>query len=166
MANRIRKLVGAALLVLVIVPPAAAQTGAVLSGVVHDRAGNPVPGVVLTIVDPAKPEARVVVSDQRGAYFVDHLNYGTPYAVDVSHPRFRKSRVRATANEGEIPVDITLHPRRTALVRLGLFPLRVLTLGLLPHPSWNLQHRNSLVPLVSATVLPDATGSFGWAGRR
>lgn len=130
MPGRIRNLFGAVLLGLATAPVAAAQTGAVLSGVVLDRAGNPVPGVVVTIVDPAKQEPRVVVTDQSGVYFVDRLHYGTAYAVDVSHPRFRKSRLQAIANEGETPLHVTLDPRRTWLARLALFPLRVLRLGL------------------------------------
>jgi hypothetical protein len=40
--------------VLAFSSPAAAQTGVVLSGVVHDRAGQPVSGVVVTIVDPTR----------------------------------------------------------------------------------------------------------------
>jgi hypothetical protein len=131
MPGRIRNLVGAVLLGLGTAPVAAAQTGAVLSGVVFDRAGNPVPGVVVTIVDPAKQGPRVVVTDQSGVYFVDRLHYGTAYAVDVSHPRFRKSRLQAIANEGEAPVHVTLNPRRAWPMRLALFPLRVFRLGLM-----------------------------------
>jgi hypothetical protein len=134
MASRIRYLIAAAVLVLGIVPTAAAQSGAVLTGVVRDRAGNPVPGVVLTIVDPSRPGARVVVTDQEGFYFVDRLHYGTPYAVDLSHPRFRKSRVEANANEGEAPVHITLQPRRHRLTTLALLPWRVLRLGFAAGP--------------------------------
>ncbi len=129
MPSRIRELVCGALLVLVIAPAAAAQTGGVLSGIVRDRSGNPVPGVVLTIVDPTKEEARTVVTDQRGAYLVDHLDYGTAYAVDVSHPGFRKSRMHASANEGETPVHITLAPRESLLKRVALFPFRVFRVG-------------------------------------
>jgi hypothetical protein len=130
MVSRIRNLIVAGLLVLGSVPAAAAQTGGVLTGVVHDGAGNPVPGVVLTIVDPAQPGARVVVTDQHGVYFIDRLDYGTAYDVEVSHPRFRKSRLQASANEGETGIQIALYPRRGRLVRLGLFSLRLLSLGL------------------------------------
>ena len=108
---------------------AAAQTGAVLSGVVHDRAGAPVAGVVLTIVDPIEDDTRVAISDSHGRYFVDRLHYGTPYTVDVSHPRFRKSRVEARANEGETAVDIALVPPRSAFASIALSPLRVLSFG-------------------------------------
>ena len=134
MASTIRKVAGAAALVLTIVPAAAAQTGGVLSGVVHDGTGNPVAGVVLTIVDPEEPGARVVITDERGAYFVDRLHYGTPYAIDVSHPRFRKSRLQANANEGETPVYIALDRRRHRLTRLARFSLRVLRLGFMAQP--------------------------------
>jgi hypothetical protein len=122
-------LVTAAALLLTFSPAAGAQTGAVLSGVVHDRAGDPVAGVVLTVVDPVRGETRVVMSDERGMYFVDRLHYGFEYAVQVSHPRFRKSRVRANANEGETPVHITLAPPRSRFMTAALFPLRVLSFG-------------------------------------
>lgn len=131
MPNSVSTLVATAVLVLAASSGAAAQTGAVLSGVVYDRAGDPVSGVVLTIVDSTQAGTRVVVSGQNGAYFVDRLHYGREYAVEASHPRFRKSRVRATANEGEAPVHITVAPRRTRLARAALFPLRVLSFGLI-----------------------------------
>lgn len=130
MPSRIQKLLGAALLVLGIAPAATAQTGGVLSGVVRDRAGNPVPGVVLTIVEDGKVATRTVVTDQRGVYFVDRLDYGAPYLLDVSHPRFRKSHVQASANEGETPVHITLAPQPRLLTRIVLFPVRLIRLGL------------------------------------
>jgi hypothetical protein len=134
MERRIRNLIMAAF-VIGIASETAAQTGGVLSGVVYDRAGNPVPGVVLTIVDPEQQGARVVVTDQRGAYFVDRLRYAAEYTVKVSHRRFNTSRVEASANEGELPIDITLQPRRSRLARLGSFSLRVLRLGFATQPS-------------------------------
>jgi hypothetical protein len=122
-----------AVLVLAFSSAAAAQTGAVLSGVVHDRAGEPVSGVVLTTMDLVKGDTRVAISDNRGMYFVDRLHYGVRYAVDVSHPRFRKSRVRARANEGETPLHIALAPPRSRVVSVALFPLRVLSFGVIGH---------------------------------
>ena len=133
MWSKVWTLAATAALMLAFSSAAAAQTGAVLSGVVHDRTGEPVSGVVLTIVDPVKRDTRVVVTDLRGMYFVDRLHYGVEYALDVSHPRFRNSRVRATANEGEKPVDITLVPPRSRLVSVVLFPLRILSVGLIGH---------------------------------
>jgi hypothetical protein len=106
-----------------------AQTGAVLSGVVRDPAGEPVSGVVLTIVNSGSGEVRVVSSDHHGAYIVDRLHYGLEYAIESRHPRFRQSRVRARANEGETPVDITLAARRHRLVNAVLLPLRFLSFG-------------------------------------
>jgi Carboxypeptidase regulatory-like domain len=122
-------LVATAGLLLAFSTSAGAQTGAVLSGVVQDRAGEAVSGVVLTVVDPVRSESRVVITDDRGAYFVDRLHYGFAYTVHVSHPRFRKSRVQASANEGETPVHITLAPPRPRLVSAVLFPLRILSFG-------------------------------------
>jgi hypothetical protein len=135
MRNMVLMLVAAAALVSAVSSPAAAQSGAVLSGIVHDSTGTPVPGVVLTVVDSVKAETRVVVTNQGGAYFVDRLHYGSEYAVDISHPRFRKSRVRASANEGDAPVHITLLPRRTRFARAVLFPLHVLSFGLIGNGS-------------------------------
>lgn len=131
MSSRALTPLASAVLVLAFSSAAAAQTGAVLSGVVHDRTGDPVSGVVLTIVDPVKGDTRVAISDNRGAYFVDRLHYGVQYAVDVSHPRFRKSRVRARANEGETAVHIALVPPRSRFVTVALFPLRLLSFGLI-----------------------------------
>jgi hypothetical protein len=121
----------AAALVSAASSPAAAQSGAVLSGIVHDSTGIPVPGVVLTMIDPVRAGTRVVVTNQRGAYFVDRLHFGREYAVHISHPRFRKSRVRASANEGDVPVDITLLSQRRRFARAVLFPLHVLSFGLI-----------------------------------
>jgi hypothetical protein len=115
-----------AVLVLAFSSAAAARTGAVLSGVVHGRAGEPVSGVVLTIVDPVTGDTRVATSDDQGMYFVDRFHYEVQYAVDASHPRFRKSRVRARANEGAIPVHVALAAPRFRLVTVALFPFRVL----------------------------------------
>jgi hypothetical protein len=130
MSSRVWRLgATAALVVLTFSSASAAQTGAVLSGIVHDRTGEPVSGVVLTIVDPLKRDTRVVLTDLRGKYFVDRLHYGVEYAIDLSHPRFRHSRVRATANEGEKSVDIIMVPPRSRLVSVALFPLRVLGFG-------------------------------------
>jgi len=135
MPNRVWMLAAAAALVSAVSSPAAAQTGAVLSGVVQDRAGTPVAGAVLTVVDPVKEETRVVVTNQGGGYFVDRLHYGREYAVDVSHPQFRKSRLRASANEGDAPVHITVLPRRTPFARAVLYPLHVLSFGLIDNGS-------------------------------
>jgi hypothetical protein len=90
-----------------------------------------VSGAVVTIMDSVEGDTRVAISDSRGMYFVDRLHYGTHYALDVSHPRFRKSRVWASANEGDTAVDIALAAPRSGFVRVLLFPLRVLSFGLI-----------------------------------
>jgi hypothetical protein len=129
--RRMLTFVATSVLVLAFSSAASAQTGAVLSGIVHDRAGGPVPGVVLTILDPDEGDTRVAISDSEGRYFVDRLHYGMHYRVDVSHPRFRNSRVQAIANEGDTAVDIALVPPRSRLASVVLFPLRVLSFGLI-----------------------------------
>jgi hypothetical protein len=130
-SSRASTLVATAVLALAFSSAAAAQMGAVLSGVVHDRTGEPVSGVVLTIVDSVTGNSRVAISDSHGVYFVDRLHYGVRYAVDVSHPRFRKSRVQAKANEGDTQIHIALTAPRSRLVSVALFPLRVLSFGVI-----------------------------------
>jgi hypothetical protein len=129
MSSRALTFVAAAVLGLAFSSVAAAQTGAALSGVVHDRTGEPVSGVVLTIIDRDAGDTRVAISDNRGMYFVDHLHYDVQYAVDVRHPRFRRSRVQARANEGETPLHLALAPPRSRFVSVARFPLRILTFG-------------------------------------
>jgi len=129
MAVALRNLIVATLLVLTFVPVAAAQTGAVLTGVVHDEHGNPVPGAVLTLVDSTQNGTRVVVTDSRGAYLVDRLTYGRAYDLGVSHPQFRTSRLSASANEGDVAVNVAMHPRRGPLARLAFLSLRMVTFG-------------------------------------
>jgi hypothetical protein len=130
MASRVAPFVAAVVLGLGMTFVAEAQTAGVISGIVQDRTGQPVSGAVLTISDPARPVTRVVVTDLQGGYFVDHLHYGTAYDVDITHPRFRKSRLHTMANEGNIPVHIALEPRRSRLATIGHACLRVLRLGL------------------------------------
>ena len=62
LARGILTLVATAMLVLAFSLLATAQTGAVLSGVVHDRAGEPVSGVILTIVDPVEGDTAVDIA--------------------------------------------------------------------------------------------------------
>jgi hypothetical protein len=136
MMGRVRAFFVPAALALAFAPAAAAQTGAVLTGVVYDRAGAPLPGVVLTIVDPSKPEPRVVLSDSNGMYVVDRLVYGRTYGVDASHPQFSAAHVNARANEGEIPVHITLENRQNPFARAVLYPFRALGSGLMKLKPW------------------------------
>lgn len=131
MMGKVRTLIAVAALALAFAPAAAAQTGAVLTGVVYDRTGAPLPGVVLTIVDPSKPEPRVVLSDSNGVYMVDRLVYGRTYGVEASHPQFSAAHVDGRANEGETPVHITLKGKQNAFARVLLYPFRALGSGLM-----------------------------------
>ena len=109
MGARIRSLVGAAAVVFGCATGAAAQS-APLRGRVHDHTGTPMAGVVVTVEHPQQTAVRVVLTDLRGQYAVDELERGTQYNVRISHPEFRKARLKASAGD---EVTVKLQPRRS-----------------------------------------------------
>jgi hypothetical protein len=109
MSARIRSLAMAAAVVFGIATGAAAQSNPI-QGVVHDATGTPVPGVVVTISHPQQATVRVVLTDLQGRYVVNELDPRTQYDVQVSHPKFRKTRVKAGAGD---EINVTLKPRRS-----------------------------------------------------
>lgn len=113
MGARIRRLIGAAVVVFGTATGAAAQDAPAHRGIVHDHTGTPLPGVVLTIVHPDETAVRVVVTDLLGAYAVGDLERGTRYTIHVSHPEFRKTRLRAAPGDR---VSVTLKPRRACWI--------------------------------------------------
>lgn len=108
MGTRIRGAFAAAAVVFGFATSAAAQP-APLQGVVQDHAGKPLPGAVVTIEHPEQTAVRVVLTDLQGSYAVDELEHGTRYTLRVSHPKFRKARLKASPGER---VNVTLKPRR------------------------------------------------------
>lgn len=113
MGTRISTLVGAAVVVFGIATGAAAQSGPVHRGVVHDHRGTPLPGVVVTIAHPGQNAVRVVLTDLRGEYSVPELEHRTRYDIQVSHPEFRKTRLRAAPGDR---ITVTLKPRRSCWI--------------------------------------------------
>ena len=109
MGTRIRSLFAAAAVVFGFATGAAAQS-APLRGMVHDHTGTPMAGVVVTVEHPQQTAVRVVLTDLRGQYAVDELERGTRYNVHVSHPKFRKARLKASAGD---EVTVKLKPRRS-----------------------------------------------------
>jgi hypothetical protein len=109
MGTRIRSLVVAAAVVFGFATGTAAQSDP-LRGVVHDHTGTPVSGVVVTVEHPQRTVVRVVLTDLQGAYAVSELERGTRYNVHVSHPKFRRTRLKAAAGE---QVNVRLKPRRS-----------------------------------------------------
>src|SRR5688572_23723447 len=109
MGTRIRRLFAGAVVVFGFAATAAAQP-APLQGIVQDHAGNPLPGVVVTIAHPQETVVRVVVTDLQGGYAVDQLERGTQYRVRISHPDFRKARLKVWAGDR---ITVRLNPRRS-----------------------------------------------------
>ena len=108
MAARYCTVAAVAALVLGFATGAAAQSGPPHRGVVRDHSGNPVPGVVVTLQHPEETAIRVVLTDLRGRYEVSALERGVRYDVQMSHPAFRKARVKASAGDR---VSVNLKPR-------------------------------------------------------
>lgn len=111
MGTRIRRLFMAAAVVFGFATGAAAQSDPVHRGVVHDHTGAPMPGAVVTIQHPQRTAVRVALTDEWGEYVVGALQPGVRYKVHVSHPKFRETRLQASAGE---QVIVKLKPRRRA----------------------------------------------------
>ena len=65
------------LLVLVMAPPAFAQSTGTILGTVRDPSGAVLPGVAVTVVDAGTGSSRTVTTDGQGNYVVPNLPIGT-----------------------------------------------------------------------------------------
>src|SRR2546429_8804531 len=74
--------------VLLTVSPAIAQTQASISGVVHDSTGAVIPGVTVTVTNPATNFNRSAISNESGVYNFPSLQPGQ-YDIKVELPGFR-----------------------------------------------------------------------------
>src|SRR5919201_1745623 len=70
------------------VVPAVAQTQASISGVIHDPTGAVIPGVTVTVTNPATNFVRSAISNEAGVYNFPSLQPGT-YNIKVELPGFR-----------------------------------------------------------------------------
>src|SRR5215468_5973089 len=68
--------------------PAIAQTEATISGVIHDPSGAVIPGVTVTVTNPARNFVRTAISNEAGVYNFPVLQPGV-YNIKVELPGFR-----------------------------------------------------------------------------
>src|SRR5947199_7771249 len=86
--------------VLLSVVPALAQTQAGLSGVIHDSSGAVIPGVSVTVTNPATNFVRSAIANEAGVYNLPGLQPGR-YNIKVELPGFRT----ITQNDVELQVQ-------------------------------------------------------------
>ena len=87
-------------ILLVSALPAVAQTQAGISGVIHDSSGAVIPGVMVTVTNPATNFVRSAISNEAGVYNFPVLQPGR-YNIKVELPGFRS----ITQNDVELQVQ-------------------------------------------------------------
>jgi len=87
-------------MVFLSVLPAVAQTQASISGVIHDPTGAVIPGVTVTVTNPATNFVRTAISNEAGVYNFPSLQPGR-YNMKVELPGFRT----ITQNDVELQVQ-------------------------------------------------------------
>ncbi|RKZ14588.1 hypothetical protein DRQ53_11195 [bacterium] len=110
MTRKLTGLIVALTLMLVAVPPVAAQGASEASGVVLDAEGNPMPGVKLTFNPVREPDLSYVgKTNKKGRYFVQGL----------FTPQEDKMWSITLEAEGYVPVKIRIESRTVNRVLLG-----------------------------------------------
>jgi hypothetical protein len=112
MGKRYQRFIVGLGMVLMLAWTAGAQDAAVLTGSVRDAHGVAVPTAVVTVTAPDLSVVRVVATDQRGEYSIGDLVSGQEYAVEVSHPDFRKLRMRVRVSSPEQDLQLRLRAKR------------------------------------------------------
>src|SRR5947207_702404 len=89
--------------------PAVAQTQAGISGVIHDPSGAVIPGVTVTVTNPATNFVRTGISNEAGVYNFPVVQPGI-YNVKVELPGFRTSEQNNVELQGQqsARIDFTL----------------------------------------------------------
>src|SRR5499433_1384625 len=87
-------------MVLLATLSAFAQTQAAISGVIHDPSGAVIPGVTVTVTNPATNFVRIAISNEAGVYNFPVLQPGI-YNIKVELPGFRTF----TQNDFELQVQ-------------------------------------------------------------
>src|SRR3989441_3340602 len=87
-------------MVVLSVLPAVAQTQAGISGVIHDPSGAVIPGVTVTVTNPATNFVRAAISNEAGVYNFPVLQPGV-YNIKVELPGFRT----ITRNDVELQIQ-------------------------------------------------------------
>jgi hypothetical protein len=120
-------LVGAALVLIDIIPLAAQQTAAAIIGQVTDESGAVLPGVTVTVTGPALQVPQIAeVTDARGEYRVTPLPIGT-YTVVYSLSGFqtvRRENVRLTVGfAAQLDVKLGLGSIEESITVSGASPI-------------------------------------------
>jgi len=99
-------------IVLLGVLPAVAQTQAGISGVIRDPSGAVIPGVTVTITNPATNSTRTVISNEAGVYNFLSLQPGR-YNIKVELPGFR------TITQNDVELQIQQSARLDFTLQVG-----------------------------------------------
>lgn len=98
-------------MVLLAIASTFAQIGSRLSGTVRDAAGQPMPGILVEISNPAAPEAvRPVATDSQGRYRFERMPPGT-YSMTFTLIGFWSERREGIQhpNRSRLPVNVRLY---------------------------------------------------------
>src|SRR5947199_4832251 len=92
--------------------PAVAQTQAGISGVIHDPSGAVIPGVTVTVTNPATNFVRNAISNEAGVYNFPVLQPGI-YNIKVELPGFR------TIEQNDVELQIQQSARLDFTLQVG-----------------------------------------------
>jgi hypothetical protein len=92
--------------------PAFAQTDASMSGVIHDPTGAVIPGVTVTVTNPATNFVRMAISNEAGVYNFPVLQPGR-YNIKVELPGFR------TIEQNGVELQIQQSARLDFVLQVG-----------------------------------------------
>src|SRR5213078_3186138 len=99
-------------IVVLSVLPALAQTQASISGVIHDPTGAVIPGVTVTVTNPATNFVRAAISNEAGVYNLPVLQPGR-YNIKVELPGFR------TITQNDVELQIQQSARLDFTLQVG-----------------------------------------------
>src|SRR5438309_2890213 len=99
-------------IVVLSVLPALAQTQASISGVIHDPTGAVIPGVTVTVTNPATNFVRAAISNEAGVYNFPSLQPGR-YNIKVELPGFR------TITQNDLELQIQQSARLDFTLQVG-----------------------------------------------
>src|SRR5438132_5328983 len=92
--------------------PALAQTQAGISGVIHDPSGAVIPGVTVTVTNPATNFVRAAISNETGVYNFPVLQPGR-YNIKVELPGFR------TIEQNDVELQVQQSARIDFTLQVG-----------------------------------------------
>src|SRR6266850_5257659 len=92
--------------------PAVSQTQAGISGVIHDPSGAVIPGVTVTVTNPATNFTRSAISNEAGVYNFPVLQPGR-YNIKVELPGFR------TITQNDLDLQVQQSARLDFTLQVG-----------------------------------------------